>query len=228
VEDYFDDSPELVMHLNDKEKHDLLSIVDEISSMVNVHCIRQKEPKGLPDAILQAEQHIGDEPFAVLLGDDIIKSKRPCIGQLIDVFSEVSASVLAVQEVSKEKISRYGAVEAKEISTDGSHDVFEILNIVEKPDPAVAPSNMAAIGRYVFTPDIFDCIKNTPPTINNESVIADSINLLQKQQKVFATAFAGKRYDIGDKLGYVEAIIDFALEKDEIRSDLKAFLKTCY
>jgi UTP--glucose-1-phosphate uridylyltransferase len=226
VEDYFDESPELFMHLKEKDKHDLLNIVDEISSMVNLHYIRQKEPKGLPDAILQAEQHIGNEPFAVLLGDDIIKSTIPCIGQLIEVYAEFRASVLAVQQVPWDKISRYGAVEAKEVSSSGKHTVFEILDVVEKPDPSVAPSNIAAIGRYVFTPEIFENIKNTKQTINNESVIADSINLLRQQQKVFATEFDGKRYDIGDKLGYVEAIVDYALEKKDIKSDVTSFLKT--
>jgi len=226
IEDYFDESPELEMHLKDKEKTELLGIVDEISSMVNVHYIRQKEPRGLPDAILQAEQHIGNEPFAVLLGDDIINSSVPCIGQLIEVFSEFNASVLAVQEVPWNKINRYGAIKGRKVSSKGNHTVFEIEDIVEKPDPSVAPSNMAAIGRYVFTPELFDSIKKTKPSIDNESVIADSIKLLQRQQNVFATEFDGKRYDIGDKLGYIEAIIDYAMEKKDLADDLKSFLKT--
>lgn len=225
VEDYFDESPELEMHLKEKEKHDLLDVVEEISSMVNVHYIRQKEPKGLPDAILQAEKHVDDEPFAVLLGDDIIKSEIPCIAQLIDVYSEFEKSVLAVQRVPLKHISRYGAVKAEPVSSMGDHNVFEILDVVEKPDPSVAPSDLAAIGRYVFTPGIFDCIRKTPLSINNESVIADSIMILKKQQSIFATEFDGKRYDIGDKLGYVEAIIDFALEKQDIADDLRLFLK---
>jgi len=225
VEDYFDESPELEMHLKEKKKSSLLDIVKDISSMVNVHYIRQKEPKGLPDAILQAEKHVGDEPFAVLLGDDIIKSKNPCIGQLIDVFSEYKKSVLAIQKVPKDKINRYGIVKAKEILSDTFQGIFEIEDIVEKPDPSVAPSDMAAIGRYVFTPEIFDGIKETKPSLNNELIIADSIRILKKQQKVFAFEFDGKRYDIGDKLGYVEAIVDFALEKKDISADLESFLK---
>lgn len=226
VEDYFDESPELEMHLKKKQKDDLLGVVDEISSMVNVHYIRQKEPKGLPDAIIQAEKHVGDEPFAVLLGDDIIKSSVPCIGQLTDVFSEQKGSVLAVQEVAWSKINRYGAIKGKTVSfNNGSYNVFEVEDIVEKPEPDVAPSNMAAIGRYVFTPEIFDCIKNTKPGVNNELQIADSIKILKKQQKVFASEFSGKRYDIGDKLGYVEAVVDFALEKQNISMDLEKFLK---
>lgn len=226
VEDYFDESPEIVMHLKKKEKRKLLNIVDEISSMVNVHYIRQKEPKGLPDAIVQAEQHIGNEPFAVLLGDDIIKSHKPCIRQLIDVYNEYNSSVIAVQEVPREKINRYGSIKAKRTFSKDNHDVFEIDEIVEKPDPSVAPSTIASIGRYVFTPQIFQCIKETKPGVNNELQIADSIKILQQLQMVLASEFDGKRYDIGDKLGYVEAIIDFALEKKDISTEIKAFLKS--
>jgi UTP--glucose-1-phosphate uridylyltransferase len=226
VEDYFDESPELMMHLKKKEKNSLLDVLNDISSMANIHYIRQKDPKGLPDAILHAEKHVGDDPFAVLLGDDIIKSKVPCIGQLIDVYKEFKSSVIAVQEVSWDKINRYGAVKSKKIAPHKGSAVFELEDIVEKPDPSVAPSNIAAIGRYVFTPEMFDCIKKTRPGVNNELQIADSIKILKKQQKIYASEFDGKRYDVGDKLGYVEAIIDFALEKKDISSDLKAFLKT--
>jgi UTP--glucose-1-phosphate uridylyltransferase len=226
IEDYFDESPELVMHLKKKGKNSLLDFLNDISSMANIHYIRQKDPKGLPDAILHAEKHVGDDPFAVLLGDDIIKSKVPCIGQLIDVYKEFKSSVIAVQEVSWDKINRYGAVKSKKIAPHKGSAVFELEDIVEKPDPSVAPSNIAAIGRYVFTPEMFDCIKKTRPGVNNELQIADSIKILKKQQKIYASEFDGKRYDVGDKLGYVEAIIDFALEKKDISSDLKAFLKT--
>jgi UTP--glucose-1-phosphate uridylyltransferase len=226
VEDYFDESPELMMHLKKKEKNSLLDVLNDISSMANIHYIRQKEPKGLPDAILHAEKHVGNEPFAVLLGDDIIKSKVPCIGQLINVFLELESSVLAVQEVSWDKINRYGAVKSKKIAFNKGSLVFELEDIAEKPDPSVAPSNIAAIGRYVFTPEMFDCIKKTKPGVNNELQIADSIKILKNQQKIYTSEFDGKRYDIGDKLGYIEAIIDFALEKKDISSDLKAFLKT--
>ena len=214
------------MHLKKKGKNSLLDFLNDISSMANIHYIRQKDPKGLPDAILHAEKHVGDDPFAVLLGDDIIKSKVPCIGQLIDVYKEFKSSVIAVQEVSWDKINRYGAVKSKKIAPHKGSAVFELEDIVEKPDPSVAPSNIAAIGRYVFTPEMFDCIKKTKPGVNNELQIADSIKILKKQQKIYASEFDGKRYDIGDKLGYVEAIIDFALEKKDIASDLKAFLKT--
>lgn len=225
IEDYFDESPELEMHLKEKNKKEMIPVVEEISSLVNVHYIRQKDPKGLPDAILQAEKHVGSEPFAVLLGDDIIKSQVPCIKQLIEIYGNVKSTVLAVQEVSLQKINRYGAVKTKKTPLKTNPSVFELVDIVEKPDPLNAPSTIAAIGRYVFTPEMFDCIKKTKPSIHNELQISDSINILKKQQKVFVYEFNGRRYDIGDTLGYMEAIIDFALEKKDIAQDLHLFLK---
>ena len=225
VEDYFDESPELEMHLIEKGKKDLLKIVREVSSMVNLHYIRQKEPKGLPDAVLKAEKHIGNEPFAVLLGDDIIKSKKPCIQQLIEVFNKFNSSVIAAQKVPIERISRYGSIKGKEIETSMSNKIYLIEDIVEKPKKEEAPSNMAAVGRYVFTPEIFDCIKETKPGVNNELQIADSIKILMQSQRVYASEFNGKRYDIGDKLGYVQAIIDFALENKEIGKNVKEYIK---
>jgi len=225
VEDYFDESPELEMYLQKSGKKELLEIVRNISSMINIHYIRQKEPKGLPDAILKAEKHVGNEPFAVLLGDDIIKSEKPCIQQLIEAFNKFNSSVIAAQEVPMEKISRYGSIKGKEIETGMNNKVYLIEDIVEKPKKEEAPSNMAAVGRYVFTPEIFDCIKETKPGVNNELQIADSIKILMQSQRVYASEFNGKRYDIGDKLGYVQAIIDFALENKEIGKNVKEYIK---
>jgi len=224
VEDYFDESPEIEMHLAKHKKDDLLRTIREISSMANVHYIRQKEPKGLPDAILVAEKHIGDEPFAVLLGDDIIISEIPCIKQLIDVYTEYHSSVIAIQDIPREKINRYGAVKGTRI-THMTKELYQVEHIVEKPNINEAPSTLAAIGRYVFTPEIFDAMKRTEPGVNNELQIADSINLLCASQKVYACAFKGTRYDIGDKLGYIQAIIDFALKNDELKSEVSAYLK---
>jgi UTP--glucose-1-phosphate uridylyltransferase len=225
VEDYFDESPEMEMHLAKHKKDDLLKTIREISSMANVHYIRQKEPKGLPDAILVAEKHIGDEPFAVLLGDDIIVSETPCIKQLIDVYTQYHSSVIAIQDVPREKISRYGALKATKIMPDTSQ-LYQVEHIVEKPNIAEAPSTLAAIGRYVFTPEIFDAMKRTKPGVNNELQIADSINLLCTSQKVYACAFKGIRYDIGDKFGYIQAIIDFALKNEELKTEVAAYLKS--
>ena len=222
LEDYFDESPELEMHLEKNKKDDLLETVREISSLADVHYIRQKEPRGLPDAIQTAEKHIGDDPFAVLLGDDIITSTVPCAKQLINVFEKHKSSVIAVQNVPREKINRYGSVQTEKTS---EKQIYTIKNIVEKPKIEEAPSTIAAIGRYIFTPEIFDCIHKTKPGINNEMQIADSINILTKSQKVYACAFEGKRYDIGDKLGYIQAIIDFSLKNREIKTDIKNYIR---
>ncbi len=224
VEDYFDESPEIEMYLAKHNKDDLLHNIREISSMANVHYIRQKEPKGLPDAILAAEKHIGDEPFAVLLGDDIISSETPCTKQLLDVYQKYHSSVLAVQDVPREKINRYGSVKATPIPS--SPELYHVDHIVEKPKIQDAPSTLASIGRYVFTPQIFDAMRRTIPGVNNELQIADSINLLCESQKVYACAFKGTRYDIGDKLGYIQAIVDFSLKNDELRQGVTTYLKT--
>jgi UTP--glucose-1-phosphate uridylyltransferase len=189
-----------------------------------VHYIRQKEPRGLPDAILAAEKHIGDEPFAVLLGDDIISSETPCTKQLLDVYTKYHSSVLAVQDVPREKISRYGSVKATPVPT--LKELFHVDHIVEKPRIEDAPSTLASIGRYVFTPEIFQAMKQTKPGVNNELQIADSINILCRTQKVYACAFKGKRYDIGDKLGYVQAIMDFALKNEELQPGISEYLRT--
>jgi len=225
VEDYFDESPELEMHLKKSKKDSLLRMIKNISSLANVHYIRQKEPKGLPDAVSKAEKHVGDEPFAVLLGDDIITSKKPCTQQLIEVFKKYKSSVIAVQEVPLEEISKYGSVKGTKVDTTLDNDLYLIEDIVEKPKIKEAPSNIAAIGRYVFTPEIFDCIKKTAPGINNELQIADSIKILMRYQKVYASEFSGKRYDIGDKIGYIQAIIDFALENKDISTDVIEYIK---
>lgn len=225
VEDYFDESPELEMHLKKSKKDSLLRMIKDISSLANVHYIRQKEPKGLPDAVSKAEKHVGDEPFAVLLGDDIITSKKPCTKQLIEVFKKYKSSVIAVQEVPLEEISKYGSVKGTKVDTTLDNDLYLIEDIVEKPKIKEAPSNIAAIGRYVFTPEIFDCIKKTAPGINNELQIADSIKILMRYQKVYASEFSGKRYDIGDKIGYIQAIIDFALENKDISTDVIEYIK---
>jgi UTP--glucose-1-phosphate uridylyltransferase len=225
IEDFYDESPELEMRLKKDKKEELLKIVQDISSLVNVYYIRQKEPRGLPDAISKAEKHVDDEPFAVLLGDDIIKSNIPCIKQLIDVSYKFESSVIAAQEVPINKISNYGSIDCNKIESNLENDVYLINDIVEKPKPADAPSNIAAVGRYVFTPEIFDCIKKTKPGVGNELQIADSIKILMQNQKVYASTFKGKRYDIGDKFGYIQAIIDFSLENKEIGKEVNDYIK---
>jgi UTP--glucose-1-phosphate uridylyltransferase len=224
IEDYFDASPELEIQLSKSHKMDVLEQIKQISSLANIYYIRQKEPKGLPDAVGKAEKHIGDEPFTVLLGDDIFISQTPCIHQLMEAFNKVASSVIAVQDVPLAQISRYGSVVADKVDIDLVNEVFLIRDIIEKPRPEDAPSTLASFGRYVFTPEIFDCIKRTKPGVNNELQIADSIMLLAQRQQVYASTFQGKRYDIGDKFGYIQAIVDFALEHKEIAADVKAYL----
>ena len=221
IEDYFDESPELEMILKKKQKNDLLKIIKDISSLANVYYIRQKDPKGLPDAIYRAEKHVGNEPFAVLLGDDIIKSIIPCTKQLLEKFNKYKSAVVAVQKVPIEKISRYGAIKGKKLDKD----TYLIEDIVEKPKAEDAPSNIAAVGRYIFTPEIFDSIKETKPDKNNELQLADTLKILKQTQQVYASGFNGIRYDIGDKLGYIQAIIDYSLENKEIGKSVKDYIK---
>lgn len=221
IEDYFDDSPELEFHLKKHGKDDLLRVVQDVSSLADIHYIRQKEPKGLGDAVLRAEKHIGDEPFAVLLGDDIIRNAVPCTRQLIDISGQYGAPVLAVEAVPQEKISSYGIIRGRECGDS----LYLLEDIVEKPCIADAPSNIGAIGRYVFTPEIFDCLKATTAGVGGEIQLTDAVRLLREEQDVYAYAFKGRRYDTGDRVGYVQAIIDFALERPSMREGLMSYLR---
>ncbi len=220
VEDYFDDSPELEMHLTRNGNEDLLGIVKDVSSLVDIHYIRQKEPRGLGDAVLRAEKHIGYEPFAVLLGDDIIKNCVPCTKQLIEIFNIHKSSVIGVKKVPEDKVNRYGIIKGKEIEDC----IYKIEDIVEKPQIENAPSNIAAVGRYVFTPEIFDCIKKTRPGVCNEIQLTDAIRILKESQNIYASIFKGIRYDTGDKLGYAKAFVDFALESKDIGGSVLEYL----
>jgi len=220
IEDYFDAAPELEMRLKNRNKNETLKRLKKISDFPEIHYVRQKEPNGLGDAILKAEKHIGNEPFAVLLGDDIIANGHSFTGDLISVFSRFHATIISVEEVPKEKISSYGIIKGSRIEPD----IFAVEDIIEKPAPDTAPSNLGAIGRYIFVPEIFDCLKRTSPGIGNEIQLTDAIRLLLQQQPVYAYKFKGKRYDTGDKLGYIETIIDFALKDPLLQKNLEKFL----
>jgi UTP--glucose-1-phosphate uridylyltransferase len=231
IEDYFDTSPELERHLVQNKKYELLQEVKDISSLVDIHYIRQKEPKGLGDAVLKAEKHVGDEPFAVLLGDDIIKcdSDTPCcIKQLMDLFEQYDGDnpIIAVETVPEEKISDYGIIKIKGKEIDLDKSVYRIEDIIEKPSLEEAPSNIGTVGRYILTPEIFDCIKETAPGKGNEIQLTDAIRLLiaKDKKEVYAYKFRGKRYDAGDKLGYIKAIVDFALEREDLREEIELYL----
>jgi len=219
IEDYFDDSPELENHLLRNEKHELLREVKSISSLADIHYIRQKEPRGLGDAVLKAEKHVGDEPFAVLLGDDIIKGDTPCIKQLMDVYQRYNKSVIAVEEVKE--VSKYGIIKGREIEDS----VYSVEDIIEKPSLEEAPSDIGTVGRYILTPEIFDCIKETPPGKGGEIQLTDAIRLLIKKEDVYAYKFDGRRYDAGDKFGYVKAIINLALEREGLREEIGRYLR---
>ena len=219
IEDYFDSNPELEFHLQKNGKKEELKGVRDISGLADVHFIRQKEPLGLGHAILKAEKHIGNEPFAVLLGDDIIVDKNG-ISQLIGNFEKTARSVIGAEEVPLEKISRYGVLDVEKV-----RDLLFVKNLVEKPKKENAPSNLGIIGRYVLTPEIFDCIKRTEPGHGSEIQLTDALKLLLQKQKIYAKRIEGKRYDIGDKVNYVRATLDFALKREELKDDIKNYLK---
>lgn len=221
IEDYFDDAPELEMHLKNSGKHVELTKIQEISSLVDIHYVRQKEPLGLGDAVLRSEKHIGNEPFAVLLGDDIIVNCKPCTKQLIEVYNRYRSSVIAVETVPSDKISSYGIIDGRKIDDS----LFSLENIIEKPRPVDAPSSIGAIGRYIFTPELFDSLKQTGKGVGGEIQLTDAIKHLSLSQNVYAYSFFGKRYDTGDKIGYLKAIIDFSLKDKEISEDVLAFLQ---
>jgi UTP--glucose-1-phosphate uridylyltransferase len=224
IEDHFDKSYELEETLAKKEKWERLEDIQAISNLANIHYIRQKEPKGLGDAIHCARTFIGDEPFAVMLGDDIVQSETPCLRQLMDVYEKQRCSVIGVQQVSDEDVSKYGIVAPKGELLD--RGVFEIQSLVEKPALHDAPSNYAIMGRYVLTPEIFQVLEGLPPGAGGEIQLTDAIMQLSQFQSVMAYYFEGIRYDVGDKLGFIKATIDFALRRDDLREDLLQYFQT--
>lgn len=221
IEDHFDKSFEIEYILKRAEKTEELKKIQEISNMARIHFIRQKEQRGLGDAILCAKKFVDDEPFAVLLGDDITMDKTACTKQLIDVFNKYKKSVVCVEKMAKENLHKYGVIKGKKIDDN----VYLIESLVEKPLPGKAPSNLAMLGRYVLTPNIFDCIEKTKPGINNEIQLTDALNLLRKNHDVYAYEFRGKRYDIGTKIDWVKANIALSLERNDLRNELIAYLK---
>ena len=220
IEDHFDKSVELELELEKAGKSDLLELVRDISDMVDIHYIRQKEPRGLGHAIYCAKTFVGNEPFAVLLGDDVVDSEVPCLKQLITCFNEYKTSILGVQQVPKENVSKYGIVDGINIDKG----VYKVKNLVEKPDPEEAPSNVAILGRYIITPQIFEHIEKTTPGKGGEIQLTDALKSLMSEEVMYAYEFNGKRYDVGDKLGFLEATVEFALKKPELRNDFIDYL----
>lgn len=210
------------MELEKAGKSELLELVRDISDMVDIHYIRQKEPKGLGHAIHCAKTFVGNEPFAVLLGDDVVDSEVPCLKQLIDCYSEYKTTILGVQTVPESETNKYGIV-------DGIHiedRVYKVKDLVEKPSVDEAPSNVAILGRYIITPQIFDILENTEPGKGGEIQLTDALKTLISQEAMYAYNFEGRRYDVGDKLGFLQATIEFALKKDELRDRFLDYLKS--
>jgi UTP--glucose-1-phosphate uridylyltransferase len=223
IEDHFDKSYELEDTLLRKNKLEMLEQVQKISNLVNIVYVRQKEPKGLGHAILCAKSVIGNEPFAVMLGDDIVMSEIPCLKQVIDVYEYYNSSVVAVQRVPDEDVSKYGIIKPKGSMLESN--LFHIDSLVEKPSKEEAPSRFAIMGRYVLSPVIFDILARIPNGQGDELQLTDAINELNKEQAVLAYNFEGRRYDIGDKIGFIKATIDFALNRDDISEQVKSYIR---
>ena len=222
IEDHFDRNPELELNLQEHGKTELLEQVKAIAD-VNIHYIRQKEPKGLGHAILCAKAFVGDEPFAVLLGDDVVyNDEKPCLKQLIDVYNATGSSVLGCQTVPQEKVSYYGIVASK--ATDNER-IFKVNDMVEKPAVAEAPSRLAVLGRYIITPEIFKILEHTAPGRGGEIQLTDALKVLAKEQNMYAYDFVGRRYDVGDKEGYLEATVEYALRREDLRDKFLGYLK---
>jgi UTP--glucose-1-phosphate uridylyltransferase len=226
IEDHFDVSFELEQLLESRGKKELLGIVRNISDMISVSYVRQKEALGLGHAVLRSAELVGDEPFAVVLADDVIEAETPCLRQLLDVYSFFHSPVLAVMEVPRETISAYGCIDAEAVSHNGSHDrVYRIRDLVEKPKASEAPSNLAIIGRYVLTPEIFHSLQNINPGSGGELQLTDALKHLLRSRPIYAYRFEGTRYDAGDKLGFLRATVEYALRRKDLGGPFREYLK---
>lgn len=225
IEDHFDVSYELEIELAQRNKAELLRQVRDISGMINIAFVRQKKAMGLGHAVLMARELVGDEPFGVILPDDVIDARVPCLKQMIDVYNETGSSILATQEVEGAAISAYGVLDA---TATGKHDgrLYEVKNMVEKPKLEDAPSNLAIIGRYILTPRIFDMLEATEPGKGGELQLTDGIKALLKHEKVYGYTFEGTRHDTGDKLGMLKATVEFGLKRNDLGEDFRDYLKS--
>lgn len=226
IEDHFDVSYELEKLLEEKGKHNQLAIVRQISDMIHVAYVRQKQAMGLGHAVLMARELVGNEPFAVLLADDVIDAPVPCLTQMMEVFEETHSSVIAIQVVEGPGISAYGVIDAKPVDGKFSGRLFEISNLVEKPKPEDAPSNLAVIGRYILTPRIFDMLDLTPLGTGGELQLTDALRYLLEKEKIYGFCFEGTRHDTGDKGGFLRATVEFALKRPDLGEGLREWLKT--
>lgn len=222
IEDHFDRSVELEMELEKKGKYEMLEQIQHIANLANIQFVRQKTALGLGHAVYCARNFIGDEPFAVMLGDDIVDSPGyPCLKQMIDLYEKEQCTILGVKEVTKQDISKYGVVDGEKIR----ESVYTVRSLVEKPSPEVAPSNVAIMGRYIITPEIFDILEKTAPGAGNEIQLTDALKTLAVKEKMLAYAFKGRRHDVGDKLGFLQATVEFALQREDLKNDFIAYLE---
>ncbi|HHQ1133840.1 TPA: UTP--glucose-1-phosphate uridylyltransferase GalU [Listeria innocua] len=224
IEDHFDSVPELELNLREKNKLELLHLIEETTN-INLHFIRQSKPKGLGDAILQARGFVGNEPFIVMLGDDIVQAKTPCAKQLIQQYEKTHSSIIGVQTVPHEETYRYGIIDPID---EYSKNLYNVNGFVEKPDPNEAPSNLAILGRYLLTPQIFDFLETQKPGAGGEIQLTDAINSLNEIQRVFAYDFEGERYDVGDKFGFIKTTMQFALKHPEIKDEVANLVDELY
>jgi UTP--glucose-1-phosphate uridylyltransferase len=225
IEDHFDVSYELEKMLEEKKKTDLLQIVRQISDMIHVAYVRQKEALGLGHAVLMARELVGDEPFAVLLADDVVDAPVPCLKQMMQVFEQTQCSVIATQVVEGRAISAYGVLDVKPVDGAFGGRLFEIRNMVEKPKPEEAPSNLAITGRYILTPAVFQTLSETPLGTGGELQLTDGMRLLLRKEKMYAYVYEGKRHDTGDKLGFLKATVEFALKRPDLGEEFRRYLK---
>lgn len=221
IEDHFDKSIELELALKEKGKTELLTMVEDISDLANIHYVRQKEPKGLGHAIYCARTFIGDEHFAVLLGDDVMSAQVPVIKQMMDIFTKKGTSVLGVQQVAESRVSSYGIVKYSE----HNDRLYRVEDLVEKPTLEEAPSNLAILGRYIISPEIFPILEDTKPGANNEIQLTDALKRLASINPIYAYDFEGKRYDLGNKMGFLQATVEFALNRKDLGEEFKNYLK---
>src|SRR5271167_1929136 len=226
IEDYFDVSSELERMLQERGKTELLAVVRHISDMIHIAYVRQREPIGLGHAVLMARELVDNEPFAVVLPDDIVDSEVPCLKQMIEVYNETGCSVLAAQVVEGQAISAYGVLDASPVPGKWNGRLFEVQNLVEKPKLKDAPSNLAIIGRYILTPAIFEMLASTELGAGGELQLTDGLKHLLKREKIYGYTFEGKRHDTGDKLGFLKATVEFALKRDDLGADFRQYLKT--
>jgi len=222
VEEHFDRAVELEYILKDANKEELLEEIKGISRMINIHTVRQKDPLGLGHAIYCARAFVGDEPFAVLLGDDVVDSEKPCLKQMLEVFEEYKSTILGVQPVEWDQVHKYGIVSGERINDR----IYTVNDLVEKPHKESAPTNIAILGRYIITPKIFHILENTKPGIGGEIQLTDGLRELCTTEEMYAYIFQGRRYDVGSKIGFIEATVDYALKSDELREDFKKYLKS--